>query len=227
MLTSWSSRRIVSPGSGYPQDPKDLAKGYTQSWSDSCIARDVIAASLRITHHAHERLKLSLILKRNQFRLRKKIPMTDRLSSLPEFPYYYPFIYNMKSRPIFLHALKLRQQAAIAPRPAVLRQIAFRPISTSHRLLNEQKSSQEGQQQQDGQSQKSQKDRKKRAEEEELNAPPQSPFKVFAQVLKEEISKNKAWQDNVKQLQGDVDKVVDSAAMKRAREVYERARVCL
>jgi import inner membrane translocase subunit TIM44 len=140
----------------------------------------------------------------------------------------------MKSRPVFLHALKLRQQAAIAPRPAVLRQIAFRPISTSPRLLNEQKSSQEGQQQQqDGQSQKSQKEqekekaRKKRAEEEELNAPPQSPFKVFAQVLKEEISKNKAWQDNVKQLQGDVDKVVDSAAMKRAREVYERARVCL
>jgi len=138
----------------------------------------------------------------------------------------------MKSRPVFLHALKLRQQAAIAPRPAVLRQIAFRPIYTSHRLLNEQKSSQEGQQQQDGQSQKSQKEqekekaRKKRAEEEELNAPPQSPFKVFAQVLKEEISKNKAWQDNVKQLQGDVDKVVDSAAMKRAREVYERARVC-
>jgi import inner membrane translocase subunit TIM44 len=48
---------------------------------------------------------------------------------------------------------------------------------------------------------------------------------VFAQVLKEEISKNKAWQDNVKQLQGDVDKLADSQAMKRAREVYERARV--
>jgi len=138
----------------------------------------------------------------------------------------------MKSRPVFLHALKLRQQAMVAPRPAVLQQIAFRPLSTSRRLLDEQKSSQEGQQQQDGQSQKSQKEqekekaRKKRAEEEELNAPPQSPFKVFAQVLKEEISKNKAWQDNVKQLQGDVGKVVDSAAMKRAREVYERARVC-
>jgi hypothetical protein len=154
-------------------------------------------------------------------------------SSLPEFPPKSTIhTHIMKSRPVFLHALKLRQQAAIAPRPAVLRQIAFRPLSTSPRLLNEQKSSQEGQQQQDGQSQKSQKEqekekaRKKRAEEEELNAPPQSPFKVFAQVLKEEISKNKAWQDNVKQLQGDVGKVVDSAAMKRAREVYERARVC-
>ena len=153
--------------------------------------------------------------------------MTDRLCQ----NFLLPHTYIMKSRPVFLHALKLRQQAMIAPRPAVLRQIAFRPLTTSSRLLNEQKSSQEGQQQQDGQSQKSQREqekekaRKQRAEEEELNAPPQSPFKVFAQVLKEEISKNKAWQDNVKQLQGDVGKVVDSAAMKRAREVYERARV--
>jgi import inner membrane translocase subunit TIM44 len=132
----------------------------------------------------------------------------------------------MKSRPIFLHALKLRQQTIA--RPAVLRQIAYRPLSTTSRLLNEQSSQQ--QQQQDGQkSQKEQekeKARKKRSEEEEVNAPPQSPFKVFAQVLKEEISKNKAWQDNVKQLQGDVDKLADSQAMKRAREVYERARVC-
>jgi import inner membrane translocase subunit TIM44 len=44
-------------------------------------------------------------------------------------------------------------------------------------------------------------------------------------VLKEEISKNKAWQENVKTLQGDVDKMADSAAMQRARELYERARV--
>jgi import inner membrane translocase subunit TIM44 len=131
----------------------------------------------------------------------------------------YTHITVMKSRPVFLHALKLRQQTIV--RPAVLRQIAYRPLSTTSRLLNEQSSQQ--QQQQDGQkSQKEQekgKARKKRSEEEEVNAPPQSPFKVFAQVLKEEISKNKAWQD-------DVDKLADSQAMKRAREVYERARVC-
>lgn len=138
----------------------------------------------------------------------------------------------MRSRPVFLHALKLRQQALVAPRPAVFRQSAIRPISSSTRLWNEQQKQQEGQEKQDGQSQQSerekqkQRDRKKRAEEEELNAPPQNPFKVFAQVLREEISKNKAWQDNVKQLQGDVDKLADSQAMKRAREVYERARVC-
>lgn len=136
----------------------------------------------------------------------------------------------MRSRPVFLHALKLRQQTLVAPRPAVLRAAAFRPISTSPRLLNaqQQQQQQQGQQQEGQQQQQQQKQKQKRKQEaEEENAPPQSPFKVFAQVLKEEISKNKGWQDNVKQLQGDVDKLADSQAMKKAREVYERARVSL
>lgn len=135
----------------------------------------------------------------------------------------------MRSRPVFLHALKLRQQSLVAPRPVVLRTAALRPISTSPRWLNEQSQQQQGSNQQQQSSEErqkqKQKEREKRAQEEESNAPPQSPFKVFAQVLKEEISKNKAWQDNVKQLQGDVDKLADSQAMKKAREVYERARV--
>jgi import inner membrane translocase subunit TIM44 len=59
----------------------------------------------------------------------------------------------------------------------------------------------------------------------EDNAPPQSPWKVFINTLKEEIEKNQGWQDNVKQLQGDASKVVDSEAMKRARILYEKARV--
>jgi import inner membrane translocase subunit TIM44 len=54
---------------------------------------------------------------------------------------------------------------------------------------------------------------------------PQSPFKVFVQTLKEELQKNRELQDNVKQLQGDVDKLADSEAMKKAREAYEKARV--
>ncbi|KAI5454953.1 protein translocase subunit [Naganishia albida] len=54
---------------------------------------------------------------------------------------------------------------------------------------------------------------------------PQSPFKVFVQTLKEELQKNRELQDNVKQLQGDVDKLADSEAMKKAREAYEKARL--
>jgi import inner membrane translocase subunit TIM44 len=45
------------------------------------------------------------------------------------------------------------------------------------------------------------------------------------QTLKEEIQKNRALQDDVKKLQGDVDKLADSEAMKKAREAYERSRV--
>jgi len=55
---------------------------------------------------------------------------------------------------------------------------------------------------------------------------PKSPFQTFVDVLRDELRKNRELQDNVKQLQGDVDKLQDSEAMKRAREVYERARVC-
>lgn len=59
------------------------------------------------------------------------------------------------------------------------------------------------------------------------NEPPKSPFQTFVQVLREELRKNRELQDNVKQLQGDVDKLQDSEALKRAREVYERARVLI
>lgn len=57
------------------------------------------------------------------------------------------------------------------------------------------------------------------------NELPKSPFQTFVDVLKEELRKNRELQDNVKQLQGDVDKFQDSEAMKKARAAYERARV--
>ncbi|KAH8929381.1 TIM44 subunit of mitochondria import inner membrane translocase [Atractiella rhizophila] len=55
--------------------------------------------------------------------------------------------------------------------------------------------------------------------------PGKSPFAVFVEVLKEEIAKSREWQDNIKQLQGEAQKVQDAEAMKKAREVYERARL--
>lgn len=58
------------------------------------------------------------------------------------------------------------------------------------------------------------------------NEVPKSPFQTFVDVLKDELRKNRELQDNVKQLQGDVDKFQDSETMKRARAAYERARVC-
>src|ERR1700683_1087082 len=57
------------------------------------------------------------------------------------------------------------------------------------------------------------------------NELPKSPFQTFVDVLRDELRKNRELQDNVKQLQGDVDKLQDSEAMKKARAAYERARV--
>ena len=54
---------------------------------------------------------------------------------------------------------------------------------------------------------------------------PKSPFQTFVDVLKDELRKNRELNDNVRQLQGDVDKLQDSEALKRAKDMYERARV--
>ena len=58
------------------------------------------------------------------------------------------------------------------------------------------------------------------------NELPKSPFQTFVDVLKDELRKNREFAENVKQLQGDVDKFQDSEAMKKAKDAYERARVC-
>lgn len=54
---------------------------------------------------------------------------------------------------------------------------------------------------------------------------PKSPFQTFVDVLRDELRKNRELQENVKQLQGDVDKLQDSETMRKARAAYERARV--
>lgn len=54
---------------------------------------------------------------------------------------------------------------------------------------------------------------------------PKSPFQTFVDVLKDELRKDRELQENVKQLQGDVDKLQDAEALKKARIAYERARV--
>lgn len=57
------------------------------------------------------------------------------------------------------------------------------------------------------------------------NELPKSPFQRFVEVLREELQKDRELQENVKQLQGDVDKLQDAETLKKARVAYERARV--
>ena len=58
-----------------------------------------------------------------------------------------------------------------------------------------------------------------------LDGPPQSPFQIFVNVLREELRKNAQFQDNVKQLSGEAGKMQDHAAMQRARDYYQRATI--
>lgn len=57
------------------------------------------------------------------------------------------------------------------------------------------------------------------------NEPPQSPFQAFVTTLRAELQKSRELQDSIKQVQGDVESFASSESMKRAREVYERARL--
>lgn len=119
-----------------------------------------------------------------------------------------------------ISALRPLVRPAPLPRAAYARALQARNFSGTSIRLNEQKKDAK----EDKKDEKKEKEQKKRGYDEDAG-PPQSPFKVFLQVFKEEIEKNQGWQQNVKQLSGEVDKMADSKAMKAAREMYERTRV--
>ncbi|SGZ26252.1 BQ5605_C024g09870 [Microbotryum silenes-dioicae] len=75
--------------------------------------------------------------------------------------------------------------------------------------------------------QKDQKEQAKARAEEPVDTtvPGRSPFQAFVDVLRAEVRKNREWQDSVKQLQGEASKVQDSEAMRKTKELYERARL--
>lgn len=120
-----------------------------------------------------------------------------------------------------ISALRPLVRPAPVPRAAYARALQARTFSGTSIRLNEQKKEET---KEDKKDEKKEKEQKKRGYDEDAG-PPQSPFKVFLQVFKEEIEKNQGWQQNVKQLSGEVDKMADSKAMKAAREMYERTRV--
>lgn len=72
---------------------------------------------------------------------------------------------------------------------------------------------------------KKKKQQQQQAEENDTTVEGRSPFAAFVEVLRDEVRKNREWQDSVKQLGGEVSKVQDSETMQRAKAMYERARV--
>lgn len=130
---------------------------------------------------------------------------------------------------MLLRAMRARtltlQTLSIPARPTPIAAFSSSARRFQAEQKNDNQSSQGGQGKTDGQGKEGQQQQRKGPTPEEGHGPAKSPFAVFAQVLKEEISKNKAWQENVKTLQGDVDKLADTQAMKRARDMYEKARI--
>lgn len=117
-------------------------------------------------------------------------------------------------------AQRTLQQAVrtAAPRPAVVR--AARPIAStsagrpfsSTAFRREEKKDEAG-------------EKKKKDEYRDTTVEGRSPVQAFIDVFRDELRKNREWQDSVKQLGGEVSKVQDSEAMQRAKAMYERARV--
>lgn len=52
-----------------------------------------------------------------------------------------------------------------------------------------------------------------------------SPLKVFVDTIREQIKKNKEIQEGVKSLQDESGKLAESDALKKAKEMYEKAKV--
>ncbi|GJN90363.1 hypothetical protein Rhopal_003374-T1 [Rhodotorula paludigena] len=115
-----------------------------------------------------------------------------------------------------------RRPAQLAALPAARQRPSARLIATSAARFQDPSSSQ--QQPKDGAADGKQKKQQK-DEEPDTTVEGRSPFAAFVEVLRDEVRKNREWQDSVKQLGGEVSKVQDSEAMQRAKAMYERARL--
>ncbi|BGP41550.1 protein translocase subunit [Rhodotorula kratochvilovae] len=122
-----------------------------------------------------------------------------------------------------LHAAA-RRQAGPPARPAAFHPLcASRPFSSSP--LARQDASSSSQQPGPDKDQDPKQKKKKADDEPDTTVEGRSPFAAFVEVLRDEVRKNREWQDSVKQLGGEVSKVQDSEAMQRAKIMYERARL--
>jgi import inner membrane translocase subunit TIM44 len=114
---------------------------------------------------------------------------------------------------------------AFRPRPSTSSSTIVRPFSSTRFHLQQQQPGAKEEAEPKAEEQAKDKKQQTKEEEPDTTVAGRSPFAAFVEVLREEVRKNREWQDSVKQLGGEVGKVQDSEAMKRAKDAYERARV--
>lgn len=115
-------------------------------------------------------------------------------------------------------AASSQRQSELAAATAPWRASA-RAFSSSPRWLYA-----EAEEQKEGSSKKEQKSKKQSSEDRGGQAG-KSPFSVFVDVLREELQKSREMNENIRQLQGETTKAMDSEAMKKMKAAYEKARV--
>jgi hypothetical protein len=104
------------------------------------------------------------------------------------------------------------------------------PKSVSRRFYSEQQRQNPKPEENSEAGEKQEKEDPKKHYKEDTSPPPdpnKSPFQVFVDTFKSELSKSQELQESVKALQDESGKIGDSEALRRAKEAYAKARVLL
>jgi hypothetical protein len=112
----------------------------------------------------------------------------------------------------------------IPPRPSIF---PSRPI-VSRRYYAAEPRQEPPKNKQEQRAESEEKEDPKKHYKEDTGAPPdpnKSPFQVFVDTFKSELSKSRELQETVKALQDESGKIGDSEALRRAKEAYAKARV--
>jgi hypothetical protein len=112
----------------------------------------------------------------------------------------------------------------IPPRPSIF---PSRPI-VSRRYYAAEPRQEPPKNKQEQRAESEEKEDPKKHYKEDTGPPPdpnKSPFQVFVDTFKSELSKSRELQETVKALQDESGKIGDSEALRRAKEAYAKARV--
>lgn len=135
-------------------------------------------------------------------------------------------------RPTLRFTHLLRQQSSpfygLTPRPSIFpaRPVTRRFYSDQPRPSESSKTQENPQE--EGKAQQDNKEDPKKHYKEDTSPPPdpnKTPFQVFVDTFKSELSKSRELQESVKALQDESGKIGDSEALRRAKEAYAKARV--
>jgi mitochondrial import inner membrane translocase subunit TIM44 len=129
-------------------------------------------------------------------------------------------------------AMRLTPLTRQRPRPSVLRSSVASPRPTCLRRFSEQPrqsetpKAEETQKQQDNQKKEEEEERARNFKD-DTSPPPdpnKSPFQVFVDTFKSELSKSRELQESVKALQDESGRIGDSEALRRAKDAYAKAK---